>query len=153
MIFRVVVELTRQPEITLIVAVVYEESQYHRDQDRNSQASRFVVRSPPSAQGLGLRVVLSAVLDDGRRITADNCFGISGLDMSPDAVDAQINRMLGRDPHVRRPPALAWRPLIAALKSIGISRSESELIRRPLDVCYEPSAQRALMLGLGASRL
>jgi len=84
-----------------------------------------------------------ADLADGRRITADDCFGMSGL-MSRDDVSTQIDRMLGRDSHAHRPRVLAWRPLIAALESAGISRPESELIASPLEIRYEPAAQRAL---------
>jgi hypothetical protein len=44
---------------------------------------------------------------------------------------------------MRRPPVLAWKPLMVALESMGVISSESELIARPLEICFEPSAQRA----------
>jgi hypothetical protein len=134
----------QQPDITLLIATVYEEQQYH---DSRAGRDNFVVRTPPDALQIGLCIVLSAELDDGRTITADNCFGIIGT-ISQDDVSTQIDRMLGRNPHVHQPRVLAWRPLIVALANAGISVSESELIARPLDVSYEPSAQQALAAGL-----
>ncbi|MFZ1926899.1 MAG: hypothetical protein WAU42_12235 [Solirubrobacteraceae bacterium] len=67
--------LKQKPKITLIEAAVHEEQQYHDEVQGNAA---FVVRSPPGTTRLGLRIVLSAVLDDGRRIDADNPFGITG---------------------------------------------------------------------------
>lgn len=131
---------TQEPDIRFLIATVHEEQQYH---DSRPGRDAFVVRTPPCALGPGLRIVLSADLDDGRRITADNCFGMSGV-MSQDDVSTQIDRMLGRDPHAHRPRVLAWGPLIAALERAGIGRSESELIASPLEIRYEPAAQRAL---------
>jgi hypothetical protein len=133
---------TRQPDITVLTATVHEEQQYH---DSRAGRDDFVVRTPPGASGTGLRIVLSATLDDGRRITADNSFGMSGV-MSQGDVRAQIDMMLGRDPHAHRPRVLAWRPLIAALETAGIRSSESELIATPLEIRYEQAALRELEL-------
>jgi hypothetical protein len=54
----------------------------------------------------------------------------------PDIEDA-INRMLGRDPELRRPPRLAWGRLIAALAAEGIRFEEEQLIELPLTVELE----------------
>jgi hypothetical protein len=133
----------QQPNITLLTATVHEEQHYH---DSRAGRDDFVVRTPPGALQLGLCIVLSAELDDGRGITAENSFGIVGA-TSRDDVLTQIDRMLGRKPHDHRPRVLAWRPLIVALANAGISVSESELTARPLRVSYEPAAQRALAAG------
>jgi hypothetical protein len=134
---------SREPQITLLVASVHEEQHYHSRlsaRKRNDEPEPFVVRTPPGAQRVGVRVVLSAVLDDGRRVTADTPLGISGsLSISRSEVDEQLDRLLGRDPRMRRPPRLAWGPLIAALGSIGVNSSEAELIATPLEVRFEPS--------------
>lgn len=134
----------REPQITLLVAFVHEEEQYHSclsARERDDAPERpFVVRTPPDTQRVGLRVVLSAVLDDGRRVTVDTPLGISGsLSISRSEVNEQLARLLGRDPRMRRPPRLAWGPLTAALESIGVSSSEAELTATPLEVRFEPS--------------
>jgi hypothetical protein len=143
--------LTRQPTIILVEAAVHEEQQYIDEQtrrDRDEQRGRnLVVRTPPGAMRLGLRVVLSAVLSDGRRITADNCFGIGGPPgMLRPEVDELIHRMLGRDAGVHRPPKLSWDALISALEDIGVISSEPELITTRLEIRLEPSAHQALTL-------
>ena len=128
------------------MATVYGEQQYHDSQIRGRDY--FVVRTPPGALQLGVQIVLSAVLSDGRRITADNSIGINGhLNMQRSEVNELIDRMLGRDPQMRRPPVLAWKPLVAALESIGVITFESELIARPLEIRFEPSAERAVTPG------
>jgi hypothetical protein len=135
---------SQEPQITLLMAFVHEEQQYHTclsARKSNDEPERpFVVRTPPGAQRVGVRVVLSAVLDDGRTATADTPLGISGsLDISRSEVYEQLDRLLGRDPRMRRPPRLAWGPLTAALESIGVKSSEAELIATPLEVRFEPS--------------
>jgi hypothetical protein len=141
----------REPRITLLVAFVHEEQHYHSSlsarKREDEQERPFVVRTPPGAQRVGLRVVLSAVLDDGRRAIADTPLGISGsLSISRSEVNEQLDRMLGRDPHMRHPPRLAWGPLIAALESVGVNSSEAELIASPLEVRFEPSAEGVVAL-------
>ena len=136
----------RQPQITLLTAAVHEERHYHdlraareRDYEHGPPVD---VRTPPGAQRVGLRIVLSATLDDGRRITAGTPLGIEGsLSISRSEVNEQLDRLLGRDPNLRRPPMLAWGALIAALESVGVASSESELIASPLEVRFEPSAE------------
>jgi hypothetical protein len=134
----------RPSTIMRLVASVYEEQQYHSDKavlrSEVAQGQPFEVRTRPGAKRVGLRVVLSAVLRDGRTAIADTPLGISGsLSISRSEVNEQIDRLLGRDPNLRRPPRLAWGPLIAALESLGVSSSEPELIASPLEVRFEPS--------------
>ena len=73
-----------QPGIVLVEAAVHEERYYHdelarTDRDRAAAADDVEVRTAPDAERLGLRVVLSAVLDDGRRVTEESCLGLAGL--------------------------------------------------------------------------
>lgn len=134
----------REPKIALIQAAVYEEQQYHDEIQRDTA---FIVRTPPGTMRLGLRVVLSAVLDDGRRVDADNSFGIAGpRKMTLHEVNELIDRMLGRDTKQHRPPRLAWPPLLSALARIDVHVFESNLIAAPFELRVEPSARRALTL-------
>jgi hypothetical protein len=134
-----------------VVAAVHGEQEYHEAwtarESVEGRSRRFAVRTAPG-RPLGLRIVLTAVLGDERKVTAGVSFGIGGApEMSRSDVKAQIDRMLGRDPHMRRPPMLAWGPLRAALESIGVASSESELIARPLEISFEASAERAVSPG------
>jgi hypothetical protein len=133
--------LYREPRITLLVASVHEEQHYHSYLPDDAPERTFEVRTPPGAKRVGLRVVLSAVMVDGRRVTAEIPLGISGsLSISRSEVNEQLDRLLGRDPRMRRPPRLAWGPIISALESIGVNSSEEELIATPLEIHFEPSA-------------
>jgi hypothetical protein len=130
-----------QPKISLVVATVHSEREYHAAQSGTEAVS--VVLTPPGVLRQGLRIVLSAMLRDGGTVTAGKAFGIDGsLDISRAEVREQIDRMLGRraaaDTH--HPPILAWGPLRAALEGAGVTSSESELIETALEVRFEPSA-------------
>jgi hypothetical protein len=137
--------VNRERQITLLVASVHEEQHYHsclpaRKRD-DAPERTFEVRTPPGVQRIGLRVVLSAVMVDGQRVTAETPLGISGsLSISRSEVNEQLDRLLGRDPRVRRPPRLAWGPMISALESIGVNSSEAELIATRMEIHFEPSA-------------
>lgn len=139
-----------QPEVARVVAAVHEERAYHDalarvDRARPPGDERFEVRTVPGSNRVGLRVVLSAVLDDGRRVSEDSCLGIGGAaTMSLEEVREQLERMLGRDPALRRPPRLAWDGLLAALQRSGVGISERELIAARLELRVEPSARSAL---------
>lgn len=85
------------------------------------------------ADRLELLVSLSARDDTGRQIDADGSFGLNGHVGMPD-IEGGINRMLGRDPTLHRPPRLAWEQLIAALAANEIHVDEDELIEIPLTV-------------------
>jgi hypothetical protein len=141
-----------QPDIVLVEAAVHEERHYHDEvarRDRNDAAARdgFAVRTAPGAKRLGLRVVLSAVLDDGRRVTEDNCLGLGGPPtMRLSEVSELLERMLGRNPAFHRPPSLAWGRLLSALESIGVTITEPELIAAPLEIRLEPSARPVVTL-------
>ena len=145
-------ERDEQPSIVLVEAAVHEERHYHdevarRDRDEPGARDRFAVRTPPGATRLGLRVVLSAVLDDGRRVTEENCLGLSGPPtMCLSELSELLERMLGRHPAPRRPPRLAWDRLLSALASIGVTSSELELIAAPLEIRLEPSARPVVTL-------
>jgi len=144
---------TRSLEIRRITATVHGERTYHdaldeREGDRK-QPRPFAVRTHPGARRPGLRIVLSAVLGDGRTITADGSFGISGSSKvrSRSDVREQIDQMLGRSPQMRHPPLLAWGPLMSALQSACVASSEPELIARPLEIRYDPSSADAVAPG------
>jgi hypothetical protein len=89
------------------------------------------LRSPTDRQEL--LVSLSARDDTGRQIDADRSIGLNGHVGLPD-IEEGIDRVLGRDPALRRPPRLAWGQLIAALAANGIHVGEDELIEIPLTV-------------------
>jgi hypothetical protein len=150
--FRSVEQDPEQPDIVLVEAAVHEERHYHDElarTDRNGAAARdgVEVRTAPDAERLGLRVVLSAVLDDGRRVTEDNCLGLGGPPtMRLSDVSELLERMLGRNPESRRPPRLAWDRLLSALESIGVTSTEPELIAAPLEIRLEPSARSVVTL-------
>jgi hypothetical protein len=85
------------------------------------------------ADRLELLVRLSARDDTGRQIDADGSLGLNGH-VSMCDIEEGINRMLGRDPTLHRPPRLAWQQLIAALAANEIHVGEDELIEIPLTV-------------------
>jgi hypothetical protein len=89
-----------------------------------------------------LLVRLSARDDTGRQI-ADGSFGLNGHVSMPH-IEEGINRMLGRDPTLHRPPRLAWKQLIAALAANEIHVSEDELIEIPLTVELDQEATATL---------
>ena len=91
------------------------------------------------AERLDLLVQLSAREDTGRRIDAGATIGLSGH-TSVAAVEEGIDRLLGRDPALRRPPRLAWGQLIEALAQAGIHTSEEELIALPLTLELDDEA-------------
>lgn len=140
-----------RPAIVLVEAAVHEEQHYHdaqarRDRDEG-RSPRGVVRTPVGANRLGLRVVLSALLSDGRRVSAENSLGIGGPPrMRCSEVSELLDRMLGRDPRLHRPPRLSWDALTAALQGIGVGVTERELIAAPLQMRLEASAREALTL-------
>jgi|NGEPerStandDraft_6_1074524.scaffolds.fasta_scaffold184749_1 hypothetical protein len=141
-----------QSGIVLVEAAVHEERHYHdelarRDPGGAPDRDGVEVRTAPDATRLGLRVVLSAVLDDGRRVTEDNCLGLGGPPtMRLSEVSELLERMLGRNPESRRPPRLAWGRLLSALEGIGVTSSEPELIAAPLEIRLEPSARPVVTL-------
>ncbi len=131
--------------IVVVEAAVFEEADYHSRHP--ARPGQTVVRSPAGSDRLGLRVVLGAVLDDGRRVTAENCMGIGGPPgmVLAEATEA-IDRMLGRRAELGRPPRLAWGPLVSALEEAGLPTTEDELIGAKLEVRLEPSARAVLAL-------
>jgi len=145
--FRNVAHEAGPPDIVLIEAAVHEEGYYHdqlarRDGNEAAARSGVEVRTAPDTTRLGLRVVLSAALDDGGRVSEDNCLGLSGPPMMRLCeVSELLDRMLGRDPGLRRPPRLAWDQLLAALEKIGVPCAEPKLIAAPLEIRLEPSAR------------
>jgi hypothetical protein len=140
------------PDIVLVQAAVHEEGCYHdelarRDRGEAAARDRVAVRTAPGAARLGLRVVLTAVLDDGRRVTEDNCLGLGRPPtMRVSEVSELLERMLGRNPALHRPPRLAWDRLLSALESIGVTSTEPELVAAPLEIRLEPSARPVVTL-------
>lgn len=120
------------------MATVYGEAEYH--QSRVNDEGSSVVRTPADGERRGVRVVLSATLDDGRTATAKNAIGIEGSpDISRAEIEEQIDRVLGRAG--RRPPRLAWASLTAALEGVGAAMSEAELIEAPLELRFDRSVE------------
>ena len=134
------VELTA---VVLVEAAVYEE--HHYDGEREGTGGNGVGRR--AEVRTGLRVVLSAVLANGRHVTQEGCLGLTGPPkMSLAEVSELLERMLGRNPALRRPPRLAWDQLLLALTGSGVTSSEAELVAAPLQIRLEPSARSIVTL-------
>ena len=138
-----------QPGVVRVEAAVHEEHDYDGERARldRSAAQTSADTDVRDTTRLGLRVVLSAVLDDGRQVSEENCVGLSGPPtMSVSEVRELLDRALGRDPDLRRPPRLAWGQLLSALKQAGVVTSDAELIAAPLELRLEPSARPMVTL-------
>ena len=94
------------------------------------------IRSPDR---LDVRVKLSAENLDGRPIEGKGTIGISVACANSDthnAVENQIDLLLGRNPALHRPPRLAWDGLIVALREADIHVTEEQLIATELTLDF-----------------
>lgn len=136
-------------EVISVEAAVYEEGEYYDEvvPAWKSDPKGPIVRTPPGSGRSGFRVVLSAMLDDGRRITENGCLGIGGRSMMRlSEIREHLSMSLGRDAELHSPEPLGWVRLIKALGESGVTSAEAELIAVPLTMCLSPAAERALTL-------
>lgn len=111
------------------------------------------------ADRLHVSARLTALLADGRSVTSQGTdFGISlSRDMVKQpwlrrrttgsvirGIEGSINKMLGRDPKVHRPPRLAWDGLIDALTNAAVTVTENELIAAELTIDLSPETTVAI---------
>lgn len=147
---RIIARVTRWSGVQVLVQGDNDEP------DQNDQSAFSEPRRAPD--NLHFSVRLTAVTADGASVTSDrDDFGITlprhvpgrhrsrwtarSIKNLPREIEVSINRMLGRDPELHRPPRLAWGGLIDALAGTGIVVTEQELIDAPLVIELSPEAK------------
>lgn len=132
-------------QLAHVDATVYSEREYLDEVVplRDPRPKGPIVRTPPGRTGF--RIVLSAVLDDSRRITENGCLSVHGTSkMRLSEIREHLDTGLGRDPTLHSPTPLGWSRLVHALIEAGLTVAEADLIDAPLEISLSPVAEQTL---------